>query len=157
MAEILDTSGATAWLTEEWTAKLAGAVEMMTDAAPGLKPGRPEYANVSEVPLALWYSIPLSLSADSAVFIGAIEDTWLHLGKSAMLAAGVTELVPADLRSAYLEMLTQATSGLAQSIAVAPGLVRASFGSRARSCIAEFWREVAMSFHRRTRNFLLRG
>ena len=117
MAEILDTSGATAWLTEEWTAKLAGAVEMMTDAAPGLKPGRPEYANVSEVPLALWYSIPLSLSADSAVFIGAIEDTWLHLGRSAMLAAGVTELVPADLRSAYLEMLTQATSGLAQSIA----------------------------------------
>jgi flagellar motor switch protein FliN/FliY len=117
LADILDTSGATAWLTEEWMAKLASSVQMMTDSLPGLKLGSPDQANVSEVPDALWYSIPLSVAADAAVFIGAVEDTWVHIGKSAMVAAGVTELVPADLRSAYLEMLTQATAGLAQSIA----------------------------------------
>ncbi len=107
----------TLWLTEEWMAKLASSVEMMTEAAPGLKLGSGDQANVSEVPDALWYSFPLSLGTDAAVFIGAEEETWLHMGRSALAAAGVTEGSPADARSAYLEILTQATSGLAQSIA----------------------------------------
>src|SRR2546421_11372942 len=98
-------------------AKLASSVEMMTEAPPGLKLGSRDQANVSEVPDALWYSFPLSLGADVTVFIGAVEDTWLHMGRSALVAAGVTEGVPADARSAYLEILTQATSELARSIA----------------------------------------
>jgi flagellar motor switch protein FliN/FliY len=117
LADILDTFGASAWLTEEWMARLASSVQMMTDALPNLELGSRDQANVSDVPDALWYSIPLSLSADAVVFIGAAEDTWLHIGKSALVAAGVTELAPADVRSVYLEILTQATSGLAQSIA----------------------------------------
>jgi len=106
----------TLWLTEEWMAKLASSVEMMTEAPPGLKLGS-DQANVSELPDALWYCFPLSLGADVAVFIGAVEDSWLHLGRSALAAARVTEGSPADARSAYLEILTQAASGLAQSIA----------------------------------------
>jgi flagellar motor switch protein FliN/FliY len=116
LADILETSGAIAWLTEEWMAKLASSVQMMTEATPGLKLGSRDHSNVAEVPDALWYSIPLSLASDAAVFIGAAEDTWVHIGKSALVAAGVTELAPADVRSAYLEILTQATSSLAQSI-----------------------------------------
>ena len=114
MADIADT---TTWLTEEWMAKLASSVEMMTEAHPGLTQDSGEPANISEIPDALWYSISLSLAADSAVFIGAVEDTWMHVGKSAMLAAGMAEAGAEDARSAYLEILTQATSGLAQSIA----------------------------------------
>ena len=117
MANTLDTSGATAWLIQEWMAKLAGSVEMMTEALPGLKLGSGDPASVSQVPDALWHSIPLSLGADVAVFIGAVEDTWTHIGKSALVAAGISEADPADARSAYLEILTQATAGLAQSIA----------------------------------------
>jgi hypothetical protein len=84
LADIADT---TAWLTEEWMAKLASSVEMMTEAHPGLTLGSGELANISEIPDALWYSISLSLAADAAVFIGAVEDTWMYVGKSAMLAA----------------------------------------------------------------------
>jgi flagellar motor switch protein FliN len=116
LADILEAS-ASAWLTEEWMAKLASSVQMMTDAPPGLKLGSRDHATVSEVPDALWYCIPLSVAADAAFFIGAVEDTWAHIGKSALVAAGVTELAPADVRSVYLEILTQATSGLAQSMA----------------------------------------
>ncbi len=117
MPDLLEASGASAWLTEEWMAKLASSVEMMTEAAPGLKLASRDQANVSEVPDALWYSISLSLAADAAVFIGAVEDTWVHMAQSALVASGVTEASPEDTRGAYLEILTQATSGLAQSIA----------------------------------------
>ena len=39
----------TLWLTEEWMAKLASSVEMMTEAPPGLKLGSRDQANVSDV------------------------------------------------------------------------------------------------------------
>jgi flagellar motor switch protein FliN/FliY len=115
LADIVDTSSAAAWLTEEWMAKLASSVEMMTEAPPGLTLAR-DQVKVSDVPEALWYSVSLSFTADAAVFIGAVEDTWAHTAQSALVAAGVTEAGPSDARGAYLEILTQATSGLAQSI-----------------------------------------
>jgi flagellar motor switch protein FliN/FliY len=98
-------------------AKLAGSVEMMTEAAPGLKLS-PEKATVSEVPEALWYSIALNFTPDATVFIGAAEDTWVHIGKSTLLAAGVTDAGPDDARGAYLEIVTQATSGLATAVSL---------------------------------------
>ena len=65
---------------------------------------------------------------------------------------------PAYLSPAGLyDWIRPAPSGPSQSVAVARGLVRSSFGSRARSCIAIFWREIAASFHCRTQDFLLRG
>jgi flagellar motor switch protein FliN/FliY len=117
LPDVVDTSGATAWLTEEWIAKLSGSVEMMTEVKPGLTVGIRDLANASEVPAALWYSISLSFAADAAFFIGAVEETWFHIGKSAVLASGVTEVTPEEARGAYLEILTQATSGLATAIA----------------------------------------
>jgi flagellar motor switch protein FliN/FliY len=117
LPDLLETSGASAWLTEEWMAKLANSVEMMTEAPPGLTLSSRDQANVSEVPDALWYSISLSLAADAAVFVGAVEDTWVHMAKSALVASGVTEAGPDDTRGAYLEILTEATSGFSQSIA----------------------------------------
>jgi len=114
LADIADT---TPWLTEEWMSKLASSVEMMTEAHPGLTLGSGDPANISDIPDALWYSISLSMAAEAAVFIGAVEDTWMHVGKSAMLSAGMAEAGVEDARSAYLEILTQATSGLAQCVA----------------------------------------
>jgi flagellar motor switch protein FliN/FliY len=115
LADIPDADSPTTWLTEQWMAKLAASVEMMTEAAPGLNLSH-DKASVSDVPEALWYSIPLTFMADATAFIGAAEDTWLHIGKSTLLAAGVTEVGPDDARGAYLEIVTQATSGLATAI-----------------------------------------
>jgi len=117
LPDVLDTAGAAVWLAEEWMAKLASSVEMMTEVRPALKLGSRVPVASPEIPIeALWYSIPLNLSGDAAIFIGAAEEAWLHIGKSALLAAGVTEVTPDDARGTYLEIIGQATSGLAQAI-----------------------------------------
>jgi flagellar motor switch protein FliN/FliY len=117
LPEVPDTAGAANWLAQEWTARLASSVEMMTETRPGLTVGARVPSGVSEASSALWYSIPLNLAANATVFVGAVEDTWFHIGKSALLAAGVTEISPADARNTYLEIIAQATAGLAQAIA----------------------------------------
>jgi flagellar motor switch protein FliN/FliY len=110
-----DKSGAIGWLTEEWIARLSSSVELMTEVAPGLKPGSPVPA--SAVPAdALWLSIPLDLAGNGGVLIGADRESWLSIGKSALLAAGVADATAEDARRTYLEILTQAASGLAQAI-----------------------------------------
>jgi flagellar motor switch protein FliN len=118
LSDGLDTAGAAVWLAEQWMAKLGGAVEMMTEARPELKLGARLAAGAAEVAAdALWYCFPLTISAETSVFIGAVEDTWLHIGKSALLAAGVPEASPNDARGTYLEIIGQATSTLATAIA----------------------------------------
>jgi len=87
----------------------------MTEVAPALKPGSPVPA--SAVPAdARWLSIPLDLAGNAAVFIGAAQESWLPIGTSALQAAGVADATVEDARGTYLEIVTQATSGLAQTI-----------------------------------------
>jgi flagellar motor switch protein FliN/FliY len=105
-----------AWLTQEWGSKLASSVEMMTEKRPVITLG--SRTELPDVPAdALWYSIPLNLSPDSAVFIGAAPESWQRIAKSALLAAGVGDSEEAEARATYLEIIGQATSGLAQAIA----------------------------------------
>jgi len=92
---------------------------MMTEVRPGVTTGRIPAAEI--IPDALWYTIPLSLAADAAVVLGATEENWLPIGKSALLAAGLMEITDADARGTYLEILAQATSGLAESLAARLG------------------------------------
>lgn len=116
-----NTRGATDianWITEEWIAKLAGSVELMTEVRPDLKLGSRVPANAPEIPAETsWYAIPLNLGTDAVIFVGAPEKTCFHVGKSALEAAGVTDVSVNDARSTYLEIITQATSSLAQGIA----------------------------------------
>ncbi len=118
MADPQGKSGSAGWLTEEWVARLASSVELMTEVRPGVEPGSRGPASAAQVPAgALWISIPLNLGDDIAIFVGAAEESWLQVGRSALLAAGVTEATTEDARGTYLEIVTQAASGLAQSIA----------------------------------------
>jgi flagellar motor switch protein FliN/FliY len=122
LAETLDKLDGTGWLTEEWTGKLEGSIELMTETRPGLRLGSRVPAGApGAAPPALWISIPLDLPEHAAVFIGAAEESWLQLGKAALAAAGVSETTAEDARSTYLEIITQATSGLAQAIAARIG------------------------------------
>jgi flagellar motor switch protein FliN len=98
--------------------KLATSVEMMTEVRPGLKLGSPHPAGAPGLPQGVvWHAIPLNLAAGVFVYLGASGESWLQIGQSAMLAAGITDAGPEDARSTYLEIVTQATSGLARSIA----------------------------------------
>jgi flagellar motor switch protein FliN len=122
LPEILGKLDGTGWLTEEWTGKLEGSIELMAEARPGLKLGsRAQAGAPGAPPPALWISIPLDFAEHAAVFIGAAEESWLQLGKAALAAAGVSEATAEDARSTYLEIITQATSGLAQAIAARIG------------------------------------
>jgi len=110
------------WIVEQWTSKLAAAIEMMTEARPGLKTGAGTAAGDPEIPIpALWLSIPLNLGPDTVLFVGASEESWLPIGRSALLAAGLTEITTADARGTYLEIITQAASGLAQALSAKLG------------------------------------
>ncbi len=118
MADPQGNSASVGWLTEEWVARLASSIELMTEVRPGVDLGSRGPANAAQVPAgALWISIPLNLGDDVAIFVGAAEESWLKVGRSALLAAGVTEATTEDARGTYLEIVTQAASGMAQSIA----------------------------------------
>ena len=118
-----DSPGTSAvWLIEEWISKLASSVEMMTEARPDLKAGERATAASSNLPAGmLWHSIPVKLPASAAIFLGAPEESWLHIGRSAMSSAGVADASPEDARGAYLEIVAQATSGVAQALSVRLG------------------------------------
>jgi flagellar motor switch protein FliN/FliY len=110
------------WLTEEWLNGLVNSVELMTEVAPALSVGNRIAAGSPEIPAgALWLSIPLNLAENASVLIGAAQESWLNLGKAALLAAGVTDVTLEDARGTFLEIVTQATSGLVQSIAARVG------------------------------------
>jgi len=119
------------WLVEEWLAKLASSVELMIEVRPGIKLGSRVAVGAAEVPpQALWLSIPLNLADNAAVFIGAAEESWLSIGKSALAAAGVTDATAEDARNTYLEVVRQAATGLAKSIAARIGKPVASLPAK---------------------------
>jgi flagellar motor switch protein FliN/FliY len=119
------------WLTNEWVAKLVSSVEMMTETKPGMELGSPFAAGGPEAPAnALWVSLSLDVAEDAAVFVGAGEASWVNIGKSALAAAGVPDATPEDARGTYLEIVTQATSGLAQAIAAKLGKPVASSSAK---------------------------
>jgi len=115
------------WLTEEWSSKLASSIEMMTERRPELTLGASLPASTLEKAAdALWFSIPLDLAPDAVFFIGATQENWLRIGKTALMAAGVDEVNEADARGTYLEIVSQTTSSVAQSIALRLGKAVAS-------------------------------
>jgi flagellar motor switch protein FliN/FliY len=121
---------ATAWLIEDWMSRLAGSVELMTEVRPGLTLGGVVTAGSPDIPAdTLWHAIPLNL-AGALVYLGASGDSWLDIGKSALLAAGVAEVTPKNARGTYLEIVTQSTSALAEAIAVRLGRPVATLPAR---------------------------
>ncbi len=131
-----DKPGAIGWLTGEWIARLSSSIELMTEAAPGLNPGSPVPASAAPAD-ALWLSIPLDLGGDAAVFIGAAEGTWLQIGKSALQTAGVEDATLEDARGTYLEIVVQATSGLASAIGARLGKSVASLAAQEVNLVAQ--------------------
>ncbi len=106
--------GATAaWVAETWSAKLAGAIEAMTGDLP---PAATKPAAGELPPGLLWWQHPLSLGAQAAVWIGAPEPSWLGIGKHLLSSAGIEASGPADARNTFLEISSQAVSGLCQAL-----------------------------------------
>ncbi|MGE5567845.1 MAG: flagellar motor switch protein FliN [Rhodospirillales bacterium] len=102
------------WLAENWTARLAEALEGMTGE-------RPETSwQASTVPNwtggALWWEQPLSLHQNAIFWIGAPEEAWVEIGSQILRGAGIEVTDKQDARNTYLEIVSQACSGLAQAV-----------------------------------------
>ncbi len=101
------------WLACECSSRLAQALDAM--AITGCQVERlPE---TTPAPAALsWWRQPLSLGPGAELWVGAPEQAWLTVGRKALQAAGIDEADPADLKSTWHEILTQALSATAQAI-----------------------------------------
>jgi flagellar motor switch protein FliN len=101
------------WLTGEWVNQLRQVLESMAGEAPEIGPAPEELA---EQTITLGWEHPLNAGPDSVFWTGAAEATWKQIGGKVMTAAGVDDSGPDDLRSTYLEILSQTNSGVAQKI-----------------------------------------
>ncbi|MDQ6704841.1 MAG: hypothetical protein M3Z85_02620, partial [Acidobacteriota bacterium] len=95
------------WLVDQWTLKLAGILESMTDQRPeaiwkatSLEDG--DSAKIPENSL-VWRQI-LSLSPEPAVWIAAPEPVWRDLGGRALQAGGA--------RNTWLEVVNRSVTAL---------------------------------------------
>ncbi len=112
MAEPVPGSGA-AWIAETWSAQLAVAIEAMT----GDLPQSTSQPLAGDLPAGvLWWQHSLSVAPPQPVWIGAAEPSWLTIGKHLLSSAGIEASEPADARNTYLEIASQAVSGLCQAI-----------------------------------------
>jgi flagellar motor switch protein FliN/FliY len=102
------------WLAENWTERLAGALEGMTGERPGARWHPVEAPSLAAG--ALWWEQPLSLHENAILWVGAPEAAWLEIGSQVLRGAGIDVTDPSDARNTYLEILSQACSGLAQAI-----------------------------------------
>ena len=92
-----------------------GAARLDRGRSHASRPGRDSGWRDVEISIAL--ELPAS-TRRSFIQAPLAEETWLHIGRSARsAAAGVADASADDARGAYLEIVTQATSGLAQAIA----------------------------------------
>jgi flagellar motor switch protein FliN/FliY len=101
------------WLAETWAACLGRAVEGMAGKPPALEWTGEEAAPVGAL---LWWEQGFDLLPQPAVWVGAPEETWNGVGSFALRATGVEDVKPEDARGAWLEILSQSLSAMAQAI-----------------------------------------
>jgi len=62
----------------------------------------------------LWWNQKLSLSKEPVVLVAAANEVWREIGSRALAAVGLDAPEESDIRATYIELLTQALSGLAR-------------------------------------------
>ena len=111
------TSGIARWVAETWAARLAESIETMTGERP--KAEAREVTDSAEAALpegALWWQQPLSIRPEAIVSLGTPEEAWLAIGRQVLTSAGVESSEPAEARNTFLEIASQAFSGLSQAL-----------------------------------------
>jgi flagellar motor switch protein FliN/FliY len=104
-------AGSQDWLLEEFIARLASAFEMMAGERPAI-----ECQNAIDSPAGgLIWRQPFG-GAPGAVWLSAAESDFTAIGGYLLLSAGLGDTDPESIKSTYLETLSQALSGLAQTI-----------------------------------------
>ncbi len=119
MPETPEAGAGGAWLIEQWAAALSQALGSMMGSSPrvGVDPSAPESAQ-GRAPAepVFWWEQPFTVSADCSVWIGAPEASWKAIGREVLKSAGIDDADDENIRSTYLEILSQSLSGLSQAL-----------------------------------------
>lgn len=103
------------WMAGEFTSGLANVLELMGEVRPETSWQKAQAPPASEA--LLWREQSLNLLPQPCIWVAAPSNTWLEVGSRTLRAAGVDPVEEADARDTYLEILSQALSGLAQALA----------------------------------------
>jgi flagellar motor switch protein FliN len=107
------------WLPEELARQLTLVMEAMMGEAPYVRyvPHELTPAEVEAGEKAhLWWEQGLSLGPGMSIWIGAEPKSWEEIGNRILKSAGVEDGDPESIRSTYLEIVSQALSGVASKI-----------------------------------------
>ncbi len=111
-----DQNATLAWLAAELGSQIRGVLESMAGEAPSIQFDSYEVPPADSAEPDLWWEQPLNISPDALIWIGAGPPAWEGIGNRVLRSAGVEEEDKETSRSTYLEIVTQALSGLASSI-----------------------------------------
>lgn len=101
------------WLIAELKEQLRQALDAMTGVSSAVEPAAaPEEPDAN----SLWWEQPLSASPDAIIWVGAPEQSWREIGLRTLQAAGIEECEPSEMRSTWMEILSQALSALARAV-----------------------------------------
>ena len=97
-----------------WADLVVQILQSMTDQKP--KTSWSDIATSDGGPDIFWWEQHLSPNESCKIWVGAPARTWDELGARTLRAAGVDTVEEADAKSTYLEILSQALSGLSQAL-----------------------------------------
>jgi flagellar motor switch protein FliN/FliY len=108
------------WLAEEWARQLTRVIESLTGEAPLVTFAPHELSDAEIEPSQaemLWWEQRFSHGADAIAWVGAATQSWQEIGNRVLRSAGVDDGDAETIRSTYLEIVSQALSGIAGTVA----------------------------------------
>jgi flagellar motor switch protein FliN/FliY len=114
-----DTPSARSWLADEWAEQVTHVMESMTGEAPSIAYA-PHPLSAAEIDPTqtevIWWQQPFSSGPDAVAWIGAATKSWEEIGNRVLKSAGVDDGDEETIRSTYLEIVSQALSGIAGAL-----------------------------------------
>jgi len=112
------------WLSEELARQLTQVVEAMLGEAPNVtcvphELSSPDLAGGENA--LLWWEQRFSVSGGALMWVGAKRQSWEEIGNRILKSAGVDDGDFDSIRSTYLEIVSQALSGVASVLAARAG------------------------------------
>lgn len=103
------------WLMGQWVNRLSQAVAMMMGDAPKVTLGAaPQESPTGED--IFWWKQAFGAPPEAALWVGAPSAVWKTIGNEVLKSAGIDDADDANIKSTYLEVLSQSLAGLAQAL-----------------------------------------
>ena len=114
-----DAPPSRSWLADEWSTQVTHVMESMTGEAPAVVYA-PHQLSAAEIDPnqteLIWWEQRFSSGPNAIAFIGATTKSWEEIGNRVLKSAGVDDGDPETIRSTYLEIISQALSGVAGAL-----------------------------------------